>query len=192
MWIIVGLGNPGRKYERTRHNVGFRVVDNLADVHGIELKENELYKIGRGSIGNEKVVLVEPLTFMNRSGRAVRDASRRFDFQPERLVVIHDDLDMDTGRLKVKRGGGPGGHKGVSSIIQDIGSREFIRVKIGIGRNPDIPSEHYVLSKFGKSETALAKDAVHRASDAVEAILASGLEHAMNAFNRKPEEDQPE
>lgn len=183
MWIIVGLGNPGSKYAKTRHNIGFVVLDDIAERHGIEFKERELYRIGKGSIGDKEIILVEPLTFMNRSGIAVKDVTKRFNVLPGNMIVIHDDIDMETGRLKLRKKGSSGGHNGVESIIQAIGTNEFTRVKIGVGREEGTASEDYVLRKFRKDEVPMIRDAVLRAADAVEVIIKHGMEKAMNSFN---------
>lgn len=183
MWIIVGLGNPGRRYSKTRHNIGFMVADDIADRYRVELKTRDLYKIGRGSIEDKEVILVEPLTYMNRSGLAVRDVLKRFSVPPENLIVIHDDIDMETGVLKIKKKGSSGGHRGIESIIESIGTKEFIRVKIGIGRGEGIPVEDYVLSRFRKDEIPAIKDAINRASNAVVTVLTAGVDRAMNRFN---------
>lgn len=183
MWIIVGLGNPGSKYTKTRHNIGFVALEDIAERHGIEFKERELYRIGKGSIGDKDIILVEPLTFMNRSGIAVRDVMRRFNALPDYTIVIHDDIDMETGKLKLRKNGSSGGHNGVESIIQAIGTNEFIRVKIGVGREEGMAAEDYVLRKFRKEEVPMIRDAVHRAADAVEVIIKHGIEKAMNSFN---------
>lgn len=183
MWIIVGLGNPGRRYSKTRHNIGFMVADDIADRYRVELKTRDLYKIGRGSIEDNEVILVEPLTYMNRSGLAVRDVLKRFSVPPENLIVIHDDIDMETGVLKIKKKGSSGGHRGIESIIESIGTKEFIRVKIGIGRGEGIPVEDYVLSRFRKDEIPAIKDAINRASNAVVTVLTAGVDRAMNRFN---------
>lgn len=183
MWIIVGLGNPGRRYSKTRHNIGFMVADDIADRYRVELKTRDLYKIGRGSIEDKEVILLEPLTYMNRSGLAVRDVLKRFSVPPENLIVIHDDIDMETGVLKIKKKGSSGGHRGIESIIESIGTKEFIRVKIGIGRGEGIPVEDYVLSRFRKDEIPAIKDAINRASNAVVTVLTAGVDRAMNRFN---------
>ncbi|GAB4412997.1 MAG: aminoacyl-tRNA hydrolase [Thermodesulfovibrionales bacterium] len=183
MWVIVGLGNPGRRYSKTRHNIGFMVADDIADRYGIELKTKELYKMGKGSIGDSDIILMEPLTFMNRSGLAVRDVMKRYGIPPENLIVIHDDIDMQTGTLKIRAKGSSGGHRGIESIIESIGTKGFIRVKIGIGRGDGVPVEDYVLSRFGKEELPVIKDAINKASDAVITILIDGVERAMNRFN---------
>ncbi len=183
MWIIAGLGNPGRKYARTRHNLGFMVVDEIAERHGIELKERNSYLIGKGSIGETAVVLVEPLTFMNRSGLAVKDVMRRHNAQSETLVIIHDDIDMQTGRVKIRNKGSSGGHRGIESVIESVGTTEFIRVKIGVGRGEGVAAEDYVLGKFRKDEVPLIREAVEEAADAVAVILKDGVGKAMNKFN---------
>lgn len=183
MWIVVGLGNPGRRYARTRHNLGFMVVDEIAGRHGIELRERDLYLTGKGSIEDVDVVLVEPLTFMNRSGLAVREVVRKHNVQPENLVIVHDDIDMETGKLKIREKGSSGGHRGIESVIESIGAREFIRVKIGIGREEGVAAEDYVLSKFRKDELPLIKEAVASAADAIAVIIKNGVDRAMNEFN---------
>ncbi len=183
MWIVAGLGNPGRRYAKTRHNLGFMVVDEIAERHGIELREKNLYLTGKGSIEDKDVVLVEPLTFMNRSGLAVKDAMRRNNAEPGTLVIIHDDIDMETGRLKIRKRGSSGGHRGIGSVIESIGTTEFIRVKIGVGREEGVAAEDYVLGKFRKDEVPLIKDAVGRAADAVAVIIKDGAGKAMNRFN---------
>lgn len=186
MRAIVGLGNPGPKYTRTRHNAGFMVLDELAGRHGASYAQRDLYKATRGSIGGQGVLFMEPLTFMNLSGKAVARGMRKFGFEPDDLIVVCDDLDLDTGRVKIKQGGSSGGHNGLQSIIDLTGYRDFIRVKVGIGRDPRIPSEKYVLSKFRPDEAEALEDAISRAADAVEAIVTKGLEHAMNTINRRP------
>lgn len=183
MWLIVCLGNPGRRYAKTRHNIGFMVADDIASRYEIELKTKESYMIGKGSIEGEEVILMEPLTFMNRSGAAVKEVMRRCPLESENLIVVHDDLDMETGKLKIRKKGSSGGHRGVDSIIESIGTREFIRVKIGIGREEGVPAEEYVLRKFGKDQVPMIKTAVARASDAIIMILRDGIDKAMNEFN---------
>lgn len=183
MWLVAGLGNPGSGYAKTRHNIGFLVIDLIAEEYRFELKQKENYIIGKGSIEGNNVILIEPLTFMNRSGLAVRDVMRRNGIETSDLIVIHDDIDMDTGKLKIRKEGSSGGHKGVESIIQDLGTQDFIRVKIGVGRGEGVPVEDYVLGKFRKEEQPLIKEAVSRAADAVTSILKIGVEKAMNSFN---------
>lgn len=184
MWLIAGLGNPGKRYERTRHNIGFLVVEEIAQRTGLEFKTEEDFRISKGSIRDRDFILIEPLTYMNLSGIAVKKAVRRFNLTPEDLIVIHDDLDMETGKLRIRKRGSSGGHKGVESIISSLGSREFIRVKIGIGRDRELPVEEYVLRKFKREEIPLIRDAISRAADAVLFIISEGVEKAMNKFNK--------
>lgn len=183
MWAVVGLGNYGSKYSKTRHNLGFMALEAVAESFDITLQAKKEYRLGKGSVEGHDVLLIEPLTFMNLSGVAVKDVLRRFNVTAEDLIVIHDDLDMDTGKLKIRKNGSSGGHRGVESIIQSIGTKEFIRVKIGIGREPGISPEVYVLKKFKKDELPIIRDAIQRAADAVIAIVSGGAAKAMNKFN---------
>ncbi len=183
MWLIVGLGNPGVRYARTRHNIGFMVLDRLAESLGLSFREKTDYRVCSGSISNHKVVLMEPLTFMNRSGSAVKKVFSGYTVPPEQVIVICDDLDLETGRLRIRKSGSSGGHNGVESVIQNLGTRDFIRVRIGIGRDPLIPAEDYVLSRFRKDENALIKEAVSSAVDAISCIVTEGPDRAMNRFN---------
>jgi PTH1 family peptidyl-tRNA hydrolase len=183
LWVVVGLGNPGRKYAKTRHNIGFMVADDLSERYGIELRERALYRSGRGSVEGSSVILVEPLTFMNRSGFAVKDVMKRYNVDSGKLIVIHDDIDMEAGKLKIRRKGSSGGHKGVESIIREMGTREFIRVKLGVGRDEGLAVEDYVLRKFRKEESSLVKDAITGAAEAVVVIITEGINKAMNEFN---------
>jgi PTH1 family peptidyl-tRNA hydrolase len=183
MWLIAGLGNPGRKYSRTRHNIGFMVVEEIAERFGIDITEKkEGYRIGRGSFEEQNIILIEPLLYMNTSGNVVRQVFRKFMVQPECLIVIHDDLDMETGKLRIRKTGSSGGHKGIESIIQNLG-RDFIRLKIGIGREHGVPAEEYVLHKFTRQELSVLKEAIQNAADAVCSIITGGVDRAMNTFN---------
>ena len=183
MWVIAGLGNPGRKYSRTRHNIGFMAVEEIAQRNGIEVTDRKEYRIGRGSIEGHKVILIEPLLYMNRSGPIVNAILKKFTVQFDNLIVIHDDLDMETGKLRIRKTGSSGGHKGVESIIQNIGAKDFIRVKIGIGREPGTLVEDYVLSKFTRQEISAIKETIEKTTDAVHAIIDEGVDKAMNTFN---------
>jgi len=185
LWAIVGLGNPGAKYSKTRHNVGFMVIDEISKKEGFEFKERPLFLISKGSFGSEDLVLVKPLTFMNRSGLAVKEVLSSFNIPSERLIVIQDDLDMDVGRIKIRKTGSSGGHNGIRSIIEGIGTKDFIRVKIGIGKDPFIPAEDYVLSKFKPEERPIIKEAIQTAVDAIEGILRDGIDRAMNIYNKR-------
>lgn len=184
MWVIAGIGNPGKRYSRTRHNIGFMVLDEVAHRHTIDLKDKkEVYKIGKGFIEGNDILLIEPLLYMNMSGPVIKKILMKFNIQPEHLLVIHDDLDMDIGKLKIKKTGSSGGHKGIESIIQSIDSRNFIRLKIGIGREEGVSAEDYVLSKFKRHEIAVIKDTIKKAADAVHCIVSEGIDKAMNRFN---------
>jgi peptidyl-tRNA hydrolase, PTH1 family len=183
LWLLVGLGNPGLRYARTRHNIGFMVLDRIAGSLGLSFREKTDYRACNGSLSGQKVVLMEPLTFMNRSGSAVKKVFSKYAVLPEKIIVIHDDLDLETGKLKIRKKGSSGGHKGVESVIQNLGTQDFIRVRIGIGRDPLIPTEDYVLSKFRKDEQALIKEVVFRAVEAISCLVTEGLDRAMNRFN---------
>jgi PTH1 family peptidyl-tRNA hydrolase len=182
VWIVVGLGNPGKEYEKTRHNIGFLAVEEIGKRLEAPFKRSGNYYSSRGFIGDEKIILVKPLTFMNLSGGAVVRVLKFHECDSDRLIVIHDDLDMDAGRLKIKKGGGAGGHKGIESIIGTVG-RDFLRIKIGIGRPGQNSAERYVLGKIGKNEWESIHPAILRAADAVEMIVLSGYKKAMTAFN---------
>lgn len=184
MWLIVGLGNPGKRYEKTRHNVGFLVIEEIAERAGLKFKTERDFRMARGTVEDKDLILLEPLTFMNLSGIAVKEVIKRFNLMPEDLIVIHDDIDMETGRLRIRKKGSSGGHKGVESIISSIGTQEFIRVKIGVGREKDVPPEEYVLSSFRKEEMPLIRDSIRRAADAVLYITSNGVDKAMNKFNK--------
>ncbi|AZR74561.1 aminoacyl-tRNA hydrolase [Anoxybacter fermentans] len=187
MYLIVGLGNPGKEYEETRHNIGFRVIYELAKKHRIEvsgLKYRAL--IGKGIINDKEVILAQPQTFMNLSGEAVAPLVRYFKIPLENLMVIYDDLDLEPGKLRMRRLGGHGGHNGVRSIIDCLGSKEFPRLRIGIGHPGDLmPVRDYVLSRFFEDELKLMEEAVNLACQGIELWLEQGIERAMNQVNRK-------
>jgi PTH1 family peptidyl-tRNA hydrolase len=185
MWLIVGLGNPGKEYRLTRHNVGFRVVDRFARDQGIQCKNRRGgAQVGEGLVGRQRVVVAKPLTYMNKSGVAVRKLVEGLRIPLDHLVVVHDDLDQACGRMKIKKKGGHGGHKGVQSIIEQLGSSDFLRVKVGIGK-PRHRQEgaDYVLSPFAADERALVKESTEQATEAIEAIIVSGAVQAMNTYN---------
>jgi peptidyl-tRNA hydrolase, PTH1 family len=183
LWLIVGLGNPGAGYARTRHNIGFLVLEELAGRNSLEFRDRNEFRICKGSIESKDVVLLEPLSFMNRSGIPVNKIAGKHGVSPDNIIVVHDDLDMETGKLKIRKKGSSGGHRGVESIIQNLGSGDFVRIKIGIGRSEFIPTEEYVLSKFKKEEIPLIKEAIKRAVESVHSIITEGVEKAMNKFN---------
>jgi PTH1 family peptidyl-tRNA hydrolase len=180
MWMVVGLGNPGTKYERTRHNVGFRVADELARRHGFAWKGSKLgAEVATGNVRGERAVMLKPMEFMNLSGFAVQRATQFHDVEVEHVVVIHDEVDLDFGTLRLKKAGGHGGHNGLRSIIDQLGSAEFLRVRCGVGRHEHADTAAWVLSDFSEDPRPL----IERAADATEAILGRGLPAAMNEFN---------
>lgn len=188
MYLIVGLGNPGRQYEATRHNMGFDTVDCLIEKHNVPqggVKFNAMY--GKGIIGGDKAILMKPLSFMNLSGGPVRDMVNFFKIDPEKeLIVISDDIDLEPGQLRIRKQGSAGGHNGLKDIIQKLGTQNFVRIKIGVGAKPqgwDLAD--HVLSRFPDSERKLVDEAIREAADAVEKIVAQGPDAAMNEYNRK-------
>jgi PTH1 family peptidyl-tRNA hydrolase len=186
MFLAVGLGNPGPEFENTRHNLGFRVIDSLASRLGITtLKSKHSSFIGEAKIGNHKVILAQPQTFMNNSGPAVRGLISWYKFDLKNLILIYDDVDLEVGQLRIREGGSAGGHHGVESVIASLSSTEFIRVRIGIGReNLTGDVTDYVLQKIPLSQREALDQAVEKASEAVEEIIKSGLPAAMNQFNK--------
>ncbi|NLX02376.1 MAG: aminoacyl-tRNA hydrolase [Syntrophomonadaceae bacterium] len=183
MKVIVGLGNPGRKYSDTRHNIGFRVLEEIARRSSIEKEESRFDAIiGHIRIGGEKVFLVKPLTYMNLSGKAVQPLMRWFKLDLSDLIVIYDDMDLPPGTLRLRAQGGSGGHKGMASIIERLGSQEFARIRIGIGR-PDNEAIDWVLGKFSPTEQKLMEEVIGQAAAAVECWVKQGIERAMNEYN---------
>ena len=184
-WLIIGLGNPGKRYRLTKHNVGFRVVDRFVEKKKIKLKRR-LGKVqgGEGRIGAERIVIAKPLTYMNRSGSVVKKLIKEMGIPLDHLVVVHDDLDMGCGRIKIKDKGGHGGHKGGQSIIEQVGNPDFLRVKVGIDK-PQPPEEgaDYVLAPFDHEQIPLIEKSIEQASEAIEAIIVSGKDLAMNTYN---------
>ena len=183
--LIVGLGNPGDEYARTRHNIGFMAVDLLADKNRISLNQSKFKAIiGKGKAGSQDLVVAKPQTYMNRSGESVSSLLFFYKLNPTDCIVICDDLELPTGKIRIREKGGHGGHNGLRSIIEQTGGNEFVRVRIGIGRPKDESQvSDYVLSHFSKVEKPLIEDAVENASKAVETIIAEGVEAAMNRFN---------
>lgn len=185
--LVVGLGNPGDEYARTRHNVGAEVVEILAARHGGRLrKAKERARAAEVRIEGRRVALAVPLTYMNESGLAVRALARRFDAGPDRLVVVHDELDLEPAVLKVKAGGGLAGHNGLRSIKQHLHTDEFVRVRIGVGKpvSRERGADH-VLNRFSKRERTEIDVTLQQAADAVEMIAAEGVDAAMNRYNTR-------
>lgn len=190
MKLICGLGNPGREYERHRHNVGFMVVDALLSRARAELTQDKFQaRVGQGSLGGECILFVEPQTFMNLSGRSVAEAARFYKVAVQDVLVVHDELDLPFGRLQLKAGGGAGGHNGLKSMVQCLGEDAFIRVRVGIGK-PEGPNAKervagYVLSNFDDGERRQLEELIGKAADMAESWVRDGLSTAMNRHNRK-------
>ena len=185
-WLVVGLGNPGDKYENTRHNVGFLTVDQIAEQLRVPVQKLKYRALTNTvELGGQKVLLMKPVTYMNLSGEAVGEAARFYKIPPEHVLVISDDVSLPLGRLRVRKGGSAGGHNGLKSIIQHLGTDQFPRVKIGVGEkpHPDYDMADWVLSKFTGEDLKTITAAVERAAKAVECLIAEGPDKAMNRFN---------
>jgi PTH1 family peptidyl-tRNA hydrolase len=185
--LVVGLGNPGNTYKRTRHNVGFMVLDQIAEAFSIALVKQKFDTIfGRGSIDGVSVVLAKPMAFMNRSGPQVQKIAGYYRILSEDMLVVHDDIDLAFGRIKIKEKGGDGGHKGVRSIIDAFGGGDFVRLRIGVGRpEAGISAADHVLGKFSLKEKKVLDQIITEARDAVVTILCKGAKEGMNRFNDK-------
>jgi PTH1 family peptidyl-tRNA hydrolase len=182
--VLVGLGNPGRSYARTRHNVGFRVAEEIARRAGVSLSTKKFGALaGRGTVAGRAALLVLPQTYMNLSGEAVASLLGYFRAEPADLVVVHDDLDLPFGRIQVKQGGGIAGHRGLASIVERLGTDDFARIRVGIGRPEVGDAVDYVLERFTDDQERGLPPIIERAADAVEAVLADGVTRAMNRFN---------
>ena len=187
MKIIVGLGNPGVPYRMTRHNIGFQVVDRLAKLSHISIRTKRFKSLyGKGWINSQQVILVKPLTFMNRSGEAVKKVADFFHLGIDDLVVVHDDLDLAFGRIRFKQKGGDGGHQGVRSIIENMAGNNFLRLKVGIGRPPaGMDPAEYVLGGFDKADQSELDQVLSQTAEALKVMLLEGLQKAMNHFQKK-------
>lgn len=192
MYLVVGLGNPGKDYTNTRHNVGFRAIDELAERNGIrvnKIKFKSLY--GEGFIGSKKVILVKPQTYMNNSGLALREISQFYKIAAENIIVIVDDIDIEFASIRIRLKGSAGSHNGLKSIISHIKDKDFPRVRLGIGKkNPHQDLADFVLSKFSKEETPYIEEAIGAAALAVETIVEDGIDSAMNKYNTKKNKAQ--
>ena len=188
MYLIAGLGNPGKQYEATRHNMGFDTIDCLVEEHNVPqggVKFNAMY--GKGIIGGEKAILMKPLSYMNLSGGPIQEMSSYFKIDPEtELIVIYDDIDLEPGQLRVRKQGSAGGHNGIKDIIRRLGTEKFIRIRVGVGAKPkgwDLAD--FVLGHLSDSDRKLVDEGIRDAADAVELILSEGVDAAMNKYNRK-------
>ena len=185
-WLVVGLGNPGDKYENTRHNVGFLTIDHIAGEQRVPVQKLKYRALTNTvELGGAKVLLMKPVTYMNLSGEAVGEAARFYKIPTDHVLVISDDVSLPIGKLRIRKGGSAGGHNGLKNIIQHLGTDQFPRVRVGVGQkpHPDYDLADWVLGKFQGEDKKVMDEAVKRAADAVECILKEGADRAMNRFN---------
>ena len=190
MYIIAGLGNPTKKYQHTRHNIGFDVMDHMAGKYNIEMNQKKHKAIcGSGYIEGQKVLLLKPQTFMNLSGASVREAVDFYKIDPTReLIVIYDDINLDPGNLRIRKKGSAGGHNGIKDLIEKLGTQEFSRIRVGVGEKPvQYDLADYVLGHFDKEDRALIEDAIGRAAEAAAMMVQGDTDGAMNIYNKKVE-----
>ena len=186
-YVIAGLGNPGKEYENTRHNMGYKAIDVLSLSENIEVRKSKFHSvIGQGRIAGKKAVLVKPETYMNRSGIAVRESAMYFNVPPENLIVIYDDIDLPAGSIRIRKSGGAGTHNGMKSVVEQLGTKDFIRIRIGIGAaasGEDLIDR--VIGKVPEAEQELLRKAAADAADAARDIIALGVDNAMNRHNHR-------
>lgn len=191
MYLIAGLGNPTREYEKTRHNVGFEAIDILADKAGTtvtEKKHKTLY--GKGYIGGQKVILAKPQTYMNLSGESIREIADFYKIEPENIIILCDDINLSEGQLRIRLKGSAGGHNGLKNIISHLGTQEFPRIRIGVGEKPrGMDLADYVLGRFPKEQQAVMEEAYRDAAEAACMMIEDGADAAMNHYNRKNKEN---
>lgn len=191
MYLIAGLGNPTREYEKTRHNVGFEAIDILADKAGTtvtEKKHKALY--GKGYIGGQKVILAKPQTYMNLSGESIREIADFYKIEPENIIILCDDINLSEGQLRICLKGSAGGHNGLKNIISHLGTQEFPRIRIGVGEKPrGMDLADYVLGRFPKEQQAVMEEAYRDAAEAACMMIEDGADAAMNHYNRKNKEN---
>lgn len=190
MKLIAGLGNPGKRYSGTRHNVGFDVIDGLSERFDAALKRSWRFngRLGSARVGSEDALLLKPLTYMNLSGASIAAVLRYRKLDVRDLIVVVDDASIDFGRIRIRPKGSSGGHNGLQSIINEVGSEQFTRVRLGVGDTPNRRLKDHVLGRFGPSETAPAQDMIRQGIEAVVCIINSGCDAAMNTFNVAPDE----
>ncbi len=187
-FVIVGLGNPGREYEATRHNAGFMVLDRICEQYSCEIKKIKFKSlIGECRIGDSRVLLCKPQTFMNNSGQAVNEVLSFYKLTPEQALVIFDDISLPPGKIRIKRGGSDGGHNGMKNIIYLSGKNTFPRIKVGVGAkpHPDYDLKDWVLGSFSREDAALMKNSIQNAADAAACFVREGVDSAMNKFSNK-------
>ena len=185
MYLIVGLGNPENEYSKTRHNMGFDTINEIAHKNNINITKTKfkaLYETG--IIQNQKVILLKPQTYMNASGEAIKEVCDFYNIQPEEIIIIYDDTDIEKGKIKLRKKGGPGSHNGMKSVIQELGTTDFIRIRVGIGQ-PEFKTDmiNYVIGKVPEEEQKVLQEGTKKAAEAVEEILKNGIDIAMNKFN---------
>lgn len=185
MYCIVGLGNPGLKYENTRHNAGFLTIDYLANKFGIDVKKSKFKSLyGQGVISGQKVMLVKPQTYMNNSGEAVREIKNFYKFDMDKLIVIYDDIDIEFGTIRIRKKGSAGTHNGMKSIIYQIQDDKFPRIKIAVGKKPEyMDLANFVLSGFTEKEAEVIREEIKLAADSIETMIESSIDMSMNKFN---------
>ena len=190
MYVIAGLGNPGREYEKTRHNMGFQVIDRLSDKYGIPVKRlKHRALIGDGRIGGQRVLLVKPQTYMNNSGQSLGEIIRYYHIDPEHLIVIYDDMDLEIGSIRIRKKGGPGTHNGMKSVVSHVQGEDFPRIRVGIGGTGSDGWKDFVLDEVSKKDADLLSDALDRAAEAAGSILEDGIDIAMNRWNTRKKQE---
>ncbi|MDY0362539.1 MAG: aminoacyl-tRNA hydrolase [Desulforegulaceae bacterium] len=186
LWLVAGLGNPGQSYEGNRHNVGFKCIDRLSDLFSIPVDKKKFNGIfGKGKRKSKDIILLKPFSYMNRSGFPIRDLSQYFNVDTSKIIIIYDDLDLPPGKIRIRKQGGAGGHNGVKSIIENLGTEQFGKIKIGIGR-PERREQvtSYVLHDFDKNEIEVINNGIEKAAKAAEEIIQNGYTACMNNFNK--------
>lgn len=193
MYVICGLGNPGKKYANTRHNMGFITIDQLAEKHDIKVDKVKFKAlVGEGRIAGQKVLLVKPQTYMNLSGESVQEVMHFYKLDPEELIVIYDDLDLEVGALRLRKFGSAGTHNGMRSVVQHLNSDRFPRIRLGIGGNGKRDIIDHVIGGFAKDEVPVLEEAVTKAVAAIECMLAEGIDRAMSQYNSKKKSKKAE
>lgn len=183
MILIVGLGNPGKQYNQTRHNIGFDVIDYMADKYNIDVNREKFKGLyGEGFIENKKVILLKPLTYMNLSGESIRELANFYKLESDEIIVVYDDISLDIGRIRIREKGSAGGHNGIKSIIQNLGGDKFPRVKVGVGQ-PKENLVNHVLGKFSKEDREHVEKVIPVVSDAIVEIVKNDAKESMNKFN---------
>ena len=193
MYVIVGLGNPDKKYEHTRHNVGFDVIDELAEKYNISISEKKHKALlGKGVIEGQKVVLAKPQTYMNLSGEAIRDAVNFYKIDPQELIVIYDDIDIPAGTFRIRKKGSAGTHNGMRSVVYQLQTDQFPRIRVGIGTEKPVDLIHFVTGGVSGEERKLLEGALEKSAKAAAAIVEKGIEKAMNEYNVRPKKEKEE